>query len=181
MERKKAIRKLEDLTPEHWAFIREYSKNGHRGRSYRIAYPVQSNGLSDEQCRNAAKQLEVNRIVKQQIEQYKAMHTEDMRVHYDKLVIKAGVQKDILLMELGAMKDKAIAEGNHNAFDKHVNTICRIQGYYSTEQKTEDNKKKITFGGWSPSDGIQPIKYEEVKLQPDQTQQMLNSDNDRGE
>lgn len=175
----RAIKSIHDLTPEHWVFIREYSASGSRERCYRLAYPEQVEHMSVEEIRNASKQLEVNAVVKEQISIYQNMHNSEAKIKYNKILTKAGVQKENMILELSAMKDIAIAERNHNAVVKYCHILNQMLGHYEVDKKVESDKKKITFGGWSPAEFAEPVKI--IDKAKDQNQNNVEPINDTGE
>lgn len=158
------IKSVDDLNDEDYAFIKEYVLTGERGGSYKRAYSGNDH-LTWEQAKSAARGLMENRIIIEQINLFRKMHNIQMFDSISTIKKKDKVERDDILVELIAMKDLCLKDGNHKDALRYYDMICKISSFYAPKKvEVEQKKISLSFGGWNPNTppelpAAQPTNY----------------------
>lgn len=123
------------LTLKQETFCQEFVKSGNASASYRIAYPS-SLKWKDESVWQKSSKLMTNIKVKARVKELQSKTEEKHSITKDKIVNR-------LQQVIFAQDSLGVEKIDLNALNKAVDTLNKMQGYYSPEQ--HEIKQEVTF------------------------------------
>lgn len=150
-----SINKMADIPLEYHQVINLYaSKQMNLREALRFVF---GKHIDEKELRNREHLICSNKYIQQALKEFKQNVS---------LEIKKEIYEDRnkIIEDILRIKEAAFADSNYNAALKAYELIIKMQGMYDVKPKETNTKIEISFGNWSPTQGLnQPTNIKELK------------------